>query len=195
MPLGMLRDGDLKLWLPIGCLIALGYLFLRYLPSRAPNKAARNSESIFRFSPVVAWFFVAGGLAFAGLAAFDVFSHRPNWTDTPTFVLLFGASGISIVLYGIYCLLIRYKFDSVSFRVNSLWGIRSIRFDFVGSIVDRNAGKWRTLEIRDARGKRFLYVSSSFLVDYALMVDELERKVRASRDASAGLHNSVAADD
>ena len=47
-------------------------------------------------------------------------------------------------------------------------------FRDIKSLNDKDAGRWRVLDVIDARGRRILRVSSSFLSDYGQLVNLLE---------------------
>jgi hypothetical protein len=110
--------------------------------------------------------------------AYCIATAKPTPLDTPLVHPMAELVTFSGGLYGIYCITMRIPVDSESLRVSSVFGARVTTFEDIRSLTDREGTRWRTLDVIDARAKRILYVTSSFLPDYSDLVYYLQHCVK-----------------
>ena len=137
----------------------------------------------FRFLPAAYWTMIVGPTLLIALRLWgfvDPSSSSAAPID-PVQILLFGLlTGCAV--FGIYCRSLEITVDLDGLRVASLFGERKTRFDGIGQVLDRETGRWRTLEVKARTGKRLLRVTSSFLPGYPELVDLLDDGTRSNSE-------------
>lgn len=161
-------------FIPLFLVVQLVLAVLTYASGRGRHEASANGIDIFRVSPIAGWFMTIGCLALASFAAFAILNAKPSPKNAPPVDWVFELTTFFFGLIAIYYLTLRIRVDSQSVRVSSFMGARTTNFRDIKSLNDKDAGRWRVLDVIDARGRRILRVSSSFLSDYGQLVNLLE---------------------
>ena len=160
-------------------LIALSLMLsISHRRGRGP-RGAIDREFVTR--PAIAWFITIGSLFLltANLVSyFHLFTSKPAPNNVPIFIILGDVTFIGFAVLGIYYKTLKICVDDKNLCVSSLFGSRKTPLRYISSVVVKNNGQWRTMDVHDARGRRVLYTTSS-LRDFDDLADVLS-------DAAAG---------
>jgi hypothetical protein len=152
-----------------------------YFGGRVARRRESSSLEVFRIDPWVAWLLTIASLVISITVAVALFVENPlSPDDAQPGLLMTELLFLLFTGYGCYCISMRIEVSESSICVRSFLGSKNADFRAIGSIKDKANGRWRTLDVNDKHGKRILYVTSSFLTDYALLVRLLERRISHS---------------
>ena len=127
------------------------------------NDTAADS---FNVAPVVAWFLIGSPLFF--LAVFIVISWPDLSSDpsrVPVFVWLGDAFFVGLFVLGVYYKTLRVVVSDTALKVSSLFGHRVTALSDIASVAIKDNGQWRTMDVKDNRNRRVLYIRRPAYVD------------------------------
>jgi len=166
---------------------------LMYLSGRGQHEVDAKGADVFRIFPVAAWFVTIGMYSIAAFTAYVIALAEPSPLSAPPAAFVAEVATFLGGLYGIYAITMRVRVDSESVRVSSFLGAEVTKFRDIGSVSDKETGRYRTLDVTDARGKRVFRVTSSLLPDYSDLVYCLQHGVKKTHpfDQSVKSHDGV----
>jgi hypothetical protein len=159
--------------IPVGFFVQFLLSVLTYVSGRSRHSIDAKGAEVFRIYPAAAWSVVIGSFAFAGFLALLIINHRPTPLDSPLAFLVAEPVMFGLGLLGIYYLTLRVRVDAAALSVTTAFGRRSAPLADLATVTDEQVGKFRTLRVVDRHGRQILRVRSSFLGDYADLVDLL----------------------
>jgi hypothetical protein len=157
---------------------------LMYLSGRGQHEVDANGADIFRIAPVAAWFTTIGMYSIAAFTAYIIIAANPTPLDAPPAAFVAEVATFLGGLYGIYGITMRIRVDSESVRVSSFLGTRVTYFRDIGSVTDRQTGRYRSLDVISTHGKWVLRVTSALLPDYSNLVYYLQDGVKKKPSTS-----------
>jgi|ERR1035438_5579147 hypothetical protein len=166
---------------------------LMYFSGRGQHEVDAAGADVFRIFPGAAWFITIGMYSIAAFTAYTIAVATPSPLSAPPVAFVAEVATFLGGLYGIYAITMRIRVDSESVRVSSFLGARVIRFRDIRSVTDEETGRYRTLDVMDARGKRVLRATSSLLPDYSDLVYSLQHGAKKPHpfDESVKSHDNV----
>jgi hypothetical protein len=161
-------------YIPVAVIVHLLIPLVAYLSMRNQHSEQDNGEDVFRYAPGASWFIlVSASLIMVTLMA--IAWTAPPGKEVPLLTLVVSESAFLLMaVYGLYLITLRIRVNDVGFILTSLFGKRVVRFDQIASAPDRQTGSFRTLDVRNHKGKRVFSVSSSFMPDYDALADLIQ---------------------
>jgi hypothetical protein len=178
--------------IPVTIVVQLLLSIAIWFGSRGEHLLEEDGVEVFRISPPIAWMLAIASFCIAIILAVAMVALYLTPPDVPIHVMLGELLFFFFGIYGIYCISMRIRVDGNSFRVNSLFRKQITHFRDIGSVSDKVTGRYRTLDVSDSRGKRVLYVTSTFLPDYDELVNLLQEGVREHRAGGIDVDHSKA---
>jgi hypothetical protein len=165
-------------FIPVTFAIQLLLSVLIYFGSGGQHEIDTDGVEIFRINPLIAWMAAIMSFAISIVLGFAIATAKPTPMDAPLAIMLGECLFFFFGLYGVYCIRMRVRVDSESICVSGLFRKRITHFRDIRSSNDKVTGRYRTLDVINMRGKRILRVTSSFLPDYANLVELLQDGIR-----------------
>jgi hypothetical protein len=165
-------------FIPVAFFVQFMISILLYFGGRGRHKVDSDGVDIFRMSPAITWMVTIAVFGIAVILGRGILTSTPNPLHAPLAIMLGEVLFFFFGVYGIYCITMRIRVDSESMRVSSFLGTRLTYFRDIGLVTDKETGRYRTLKVIDASGKRIAIFYSSFLPDYDDLVSSLQQGIR-----------------
>jgi hypothetical protein len=175
---------------PITVVVHLALPLIAYLSMRNQHSRQESGADVFRYAPGAAWFILIGAILMMSLFAAIAWTSRAGQGIPPLTFCVAEAATFMMGLYGVYLITLRIRVDDAGFTLASVWGKRAVLFDQIGSVTDKVTGTYRTLDVKTLAGKRVLYLGSSFIPDYAALVNLIQYGARPSAAPQAVRSNT-----
>jgi hypothetical protein len=156
-------------------LVVLIGLGLAALISKRRARAVKTSDiEPITVDSYVAWFLIGSGLSLftviLAIAFHDLISKPSNIPISAYFgeALFLGCTAM-----GLYLKTLKITVDDTTLSVSSFFGRRNTLLRDIGSVAVINNGQWRTMDVRDKRKKRILYITTTGLPRFDELADLL----------------------
>jgi len=129
---------------------------------------------MFKIAPIVAWFIMCSSLFF--VAVFIVVSWSDlisNPSRVPVSVWAGAAGFVGCFALGLYYKTLRILVSDTTLNVTSVFGHHVTLLSDIGSVVIKDNGQWRTMDVKNKGDKRVLYISTTGFSGFDELADLL----------------------
>lgn len=128
----------------------------------------------FAIEPLLPWFLMCSSLFFVAvfilLSLPDLLS---NPSKVPPIVWIGGLAFVGCFALGIYYKTLNVLVGDTTLQVSSVFGRRVTALSDIASVVVKDNGQWRTMDVKDRRNRRVLYISTTGFTGFDRLADLL----------------------